>query len=164
MSDFTFIVFARAIHVLAGVVWAGTSFALALAVLPLMRQYGKEGAGRWLGMVARRAAMFSGISAVLTVLSGIYLFHTLHANDASSSAMVLKAGAAAALLSLALGLVVARPTTQKLVQLQQQEAKDEATLRQLAGLQQRVSLTASLIAALLAASVLAMGTFRYVSV
>jgi uncharacterized membrane protein len=117
MSDFTFIVLARAIHVMAGVTWAGAAFILAMVVIPLAAQHGAEGAGRWLSLVARRAGTFMGISALLTVVSGIYLFAILHSRDASAGGLVLKSGAAAALLALAIGLLVARPAGQKLAKL-----------------------------------------------
>src|SRR5258706_3242523 len=119
MSDFTLIVFAHAIHVMAGVIWAGTTFLLALVIMPLMLRHGAEGAGRWLGMAARRAGLFSLISALLTVVSGIYLFATLHRHDHSASELVLKTGAVAALLALAVGLLVGRPAGQRLGQLHQ---------------------------------------------
>jgi uncharacterized membrane protein len=109
VSNFSFIVLARAIHVMAGVTWAGAAFVLAMVVVPLAARFGAEGAGRWLGMVARRAGLVSGISALLTILSEVYLFATLHSHDDSVSGLVLKAGAAAALASLLVGLFVGRP-------------------------------------------------------
>jgi uncharacterized membrane protein len=165
MSDFTLIVFAHAIHVMAGVVWAGTTFLLAMAIMPLMLRHGAEGAGRWLGMAARRAGLFASISALLTVLSGIYLFATLHRHDHSASELVLKTGAAAALLALAVGLFVGRPAGQRLAQLHQAPQDGAAPsaegVLQLAALQRRVIVSSRVAAGLLGVSVLAMAVFRY---
>ncbi len=164
MVDFTFIVLARAVHVAAGVAWAGGTFVLAGVVLPLMREHGAQGAGRWLGMVARRAGMASIVAALATVVSGVYLFHVLHAQDGSASGLVLKAGAVAALLALGAGLLIGRPAGLKLAQLQAAAAAGGAApdAAQLAALQLRSAVASRAGAGLLALSVVAMGVFRYV--
>lgn len=165
MSESAFIVLARADHVLAGVGWAGTAFMLAVVLVPLA-QRGADGAGSWLGPVARRAGPLSGICALLTVLSGVYLFAVLHPHDESAGALVLKAGAAAALLALAVGVLVGRPAGQRLAKLQQmQQAQGTPppleTLAQMPALRQRAALSARVAAGLLSVSVLAMAVFRY---
>jgi uncharacterized membrane protein len=164
MFDISFIVLARAIHVMAGVAWAGATFMLASAVVPLAARYGAEGAGRWLGMVARRAGFASMIAAILTVLSGIYLFAAVHAHDDSINAVVLKAGAAAALLSMGVGLLVGRPAGQKLEKLQQASAGGTPSAdaqAQIAQLYKRLTMSARAAAGLLGLAVLAMAVFRY---
>lgn len=163
MVDFTFIVLARAVHVAAGVAWAGGTFVLAGVVLPLMREHGAQGAGRWLGMVARRAGMASIFSALATVATGIYLFAVLHPDDSSASGLVLKAGAIAALLALGAGLLIGRPAGMKLAQLQAAAAAGGAApdAARLASLQLRSTVASRAGAGLLALSVVAMGVFRY---
>jgi uncharacterized membrane protein len=167
MLGITFIVLARAIHVMAGVAWAGTIFVLAMVIVPLAVGHGAESAGRWLGMVARRAGMISGISALLTVLSGIYLFAALHPHDDSIGGLILKAGAVAALFSFAVGALLGRPAGQRLAKLQQTSAGEAApstqTLQELASLRRRSALSARLAAGLLGAAVFAMAVFRYAS-
>lgn len=160
MFESTLIVLARAVHVLAGVGWAGTVFMLALVLVPLAAQRGADGASSWIGPVVRRAGPLSGICALLTVLSGVYLFAVLHPHDESAGGLVLKAGAAAALLALAVSVLVHRPAGRRLAQLQQQ-AQTQATLAQLHSLRQRGALGARLAAGLLGVSVVAMGVFRY---
>jgi len=87
-------------------------------------------------------------------------------------ALVLKAGAAAALLALAVGVLVGRPAGQRLAKLQQvqqvqqvQQAQGAApptdALAQLPVPRRRAALSARLAAALLGVSVLAMAVFRY---
>jgi uncharacterized membrane protein len=163
--DLMFIVLARAIHVMAGVAWAGGAFMLAGAVVPLSMQHGAEGAGRWLGLVAQRAGRASGIAALLTVLSGIYLFAALHPHDASVSGFVLKTGALAALLALAVGFLAARPAGQRIAKLQETQSSgtppSPEALREIASLRRRAALSARVTAGLLALAVLAMGVFRY---
>lgn len=165
MHDLTIIVLARAIHVMAGVAWAGATFMLAGVVLPLAMRHGAEGAGRWLGLVAQRAGRAIGISALLTVLSGIYLFAALHPHDDSASGLVLKAGASAALLALAIGFLTGRPAAQRMAKLQEALSSGNSpapeAMREMASLRKRAALGGRIAAGLLALAVLAMGVFRY---
>src|SRR5882724_6235293 len=103
MSTLSLIVVARAIHVLAGVAWAGAVFLLALVVLPVGAQYGAEGASRWTGLISGRTLVLVAVAATLTVLSGMVLFAVAHGDDHSPGGVVLMVGAAAALLALVAG-------------------------------------------------------------
>jgi len=91
VSQIELIMLARAIHIMAGVTWAGATFMLAGVIVPMGMRHGAEGAWRWIGMIARRMGPISGISAVLTVLSGMYLFMTLHSHDRSTGGLILAA-------------------------------------------------------------------------
>jgi uncharacterized membrane protein len=166
MSQIGLILLARAIHVMAGVSWAGATFVLAGIIVPMGIRHGEEGAGRWVGMIARRVGPISGISAVLTILSGIYLFAVLHPNDRSAGGLLLSAGAVAAVLSLATGLLIGRPTGLKLAKLAARADPavplSPSDLQTLSALQARAMLSVRVTAALLAAAVLSMALFRYV--
>ena len=165
MFHIDLIVLARAIHVIAGVAWAGATFMLASVVMPIAVRHGAEGAGRWMGLVARRAGLSSMIAALLTVLSGIYLFVALHAQDASSGALVLKTGATAALLSIAIGFFLARPAGIELGRMQQGLAAGspppQETMRRIETLRRRQVVGMRVAAALIGVAVLAMAVFRY---
>ena len=167
MFNIDLIVLARAVHVIAGVAWAGATFMLASVIMPIAIRHGAEGAGRWMGLVARRAGMSSMIAALLTVLSGIYLFAALHAQDASTGGLVLTAGALAALLSIGVGILLARPAGMELGRLQQTLAPGSApesdTLRRIEVLRRRQLIGLRVAAGLLGLAVLAMAVFRYVS-
>jgi uncharacterized membrane protein len=164
MSSVALILLARAIHVLGGVFWAGSTFLLTWVIFPIGAKHAAEGAGRWVGMIARRAGPISGISALLTVLTGIYLMVVLHPHDTSPSGVVLQTGALAAVLSFFVGMFVGRPAGQKLQQLieQQSAAPSPADLAQREGLRKRAAISSMLVALLLALAVLSMATFRYV--
>ncbi|HEY6619609.1 MAG TPA: hypothetical protein VIY68_08700 [Steroidobacteraceae bacterium] len=165
MPNIELIVLARLVHVMAGVIWAGATFVLAAVILPIASRYGTEGAGRWIAMVARRVGPISGIAALLTVLSGSYLFAALHANDRSAAGLVLKVGAIAALLSLVSGFFFARPTSLKLARLSEQHSlagvppTDES--RKMSAIRLRATLGSCFTAALLGLAVLSMASFRY---
>lgn len=169
MSQLTLIALAHTLHVAAGVLWAGSAFLLAFVVSPLAAKHAAEGAGRWAGLVARRAGPMMGVSALLTVLSGIYLFAALHAHDDSSGAFVLRAGALAALLALAAGIFVGRPAARRLAALEQAASTDGTATASLASagdvmaLRRRATLSNRAAAVLLGAAVLAMAVFRYAS-
>jgi len=165
MSNIELIVLARVVHVMAGVIWAGATFVLAAVIVPMAARYGTEGAGRWTGMVAGRVGHTLGISALLTVLSGSYLFAALHSKDGSASGFVLKVGAIAALLSLVIGFLIARPTGRKLARLSEQQSLAAAPpaemLQKMLGLRRRAVLSTRFTAALLGLAVISMAGFRY---
>jgi uncharacterized membrane protein len=164
MTTVTLILLARAVHILGGVFWAGSTFLLTWVIFPIGARHGVDGASRWVGMIARKAGPASGISALLTVLSGIYLMLVLHPGDRSASGIVLQAGAVAAVLSFFVGFFMGRPAGQKLLQLveQQSSAPTPADLAQQEALRRRAAISSKLTAALLALAVLSMATFRYV--
>src|SRR5258708_6349002 len=164
MSEIAFIVLACAIHVMSGVSWAGAAFVLAMVSAPIMVPKGSDIPSPWLGTVARRAGALAGISAVLTVLSGVFLFAVLHLHDDSLSGLVLKSGATAALLSLAVGLLIGRPAGIEVARLhagRDGAAPSQETIQRLSQLRTRTVVSARVAAALLAVSVLAMAVFRY---
>jgi len=168
MSQLTLIALAHTVHVAAGVVWAGSAFLLAFVISPLAAQHAAEGAGQWAGRVARRAGPMMGVSALLTVVSGIYLFAVLHAHDDSSGALVLRAGALAAMLALVTGAFVGRPAARRLAALGQRAAIDAASsaaapLADVMALRRRATLSNRAAAVMLGVAVLAMALFRYAS-
>lgn len=160
------IVMARVLHVIAGIGWAGSTFMLAGVIVPMTARYADEGFSRWAALIARRVGPIAGISGLLTVLSGIYLFATLHASDTSASGLVLRAGALAALLAFVAGLV-SRATGRKLATLTEvivtsAPAPASSELgREIVGLRRRAAVSSRVTAALLGLAVLSMALFRY---
>jgi uncharacterized membrane protein len=165
MSSTLLILLARAIHILGGVSWAGSVFMMSSVILPLAAQPGNEGFGQWIRVIARKVGPASGIAALFTILSGIYLMAVLHAGDKSVGGVVLISGAVAALLSFASGIFVGRPAGLKLAQLSEQQGKSGApsaeVARQIAALRARATAATRVTAALLGLAVLAMAVFRY---
>lgn len=164
MTSIALILLARALHILGGVTWAGSMFLLTWVVFPVGQAHAADGAGRWVAAIARKAGPVTGIAAMLTVLSGIYLMVVLHPGDKSVSGLVLQTGALAAILSFFPGLFIGRPAGQKLMQLTQQQSStpSAAELAEREGLRKRAALGSGLTAILLLLAVLAMATFRYV--
>ncbi|HEY0685223.1 MAG TPA: hypothetical protein VGD45_22990 [Steroidobacter sp.] len=162
MTTVTLLLLARVLHILGGVIWAGSMFALSFAIIPIAARHADDGAGRWTAQVSRRLGPVSGISAVVTVLSGMYLFATLHKGDMSVGGIVLGAGAAAAVLSLLVGVLIGRPTGLRMAKLQSEGSNQSAaTLAELASLRGRVAWSSRLAGILLGLAVLSMAVFRY---
>jgi hypothetical protein len=133
MSNALLILLARAVHIVGGVVWAGSVFVMASAILPLAARQGNEGFGQWVQPIGRKVGPVAGIGAMLTIISGIYMMAVLHPHDRSVGGIVLIAGASAALLSFLPGFFFPRGS----------------------------AVGARITAALLGIAVLAMATFRY---
>lgn len=161
MTTVTLLLLARVLHIFGGVIWAGSMFALSFAVMPIAERHANEGAGRWMGQVMQRLGPMSGVSALITVLSGIYLFATLHSGDKSVGGMVLGLGAAAAVLSLLVGALIGRPAATRLSKLQSEANASEATIAQVATLRRRAALSSRVAGLLLGLAVVAMAAFRY---
>lgn len=163
MSELTVIVAARAIHVIGGVIWAGSIFVMTAVILPIAARHAADGFGRWTGIIARRVGPISGIAALLTVVSGVYLFAALHPHDASAGGLLLKVGAATALLSWITGFLFGRPIGIKLAELSQSAGNSTSPdlVGRIEALRRRATLIARLVAILLGVSVLSMAVFRY---
>jgi len=134
MSTLALILLARAVHVLGGVFWAGSTLLMTGVIFPIGARHAAEGGASWLDEIRRKAGPMAGVSALLTVLSGIYLMVVLHPHDASPGGRVLQAGALAAILSFFVGI----------------------------GLRKRGAIGPIVTATLIALAVLSMATFRYV--
>jgi len=83
MSTLALILLARAVHVLGGVFWAGSTLLMTWVIFPIGARHAAEGGASWLDEIRRKAGPMAGVSALLTVLSGIYLMVVLHPHDAS---------------------------------------------------------------------------------
>ena len=165
MPNLELIVLARVVHVMAGVTWAGATSIMAAAIVPIAVRYGTEGAGRWTAAIARRVGPMAGIAALLTVLSGSYLYVSLHSDDRSASGIVLGVGALAAIMSLLVGFFIGRPARVKLSDLSERHSLAATppadVLEGISRVRVRALVSARLAAALLGVAVLSMASFRY---
>jgi uncharacterized membrane protein len=106
----------RALHVLAGVLWAGALFVTVLFLVKAVADAGPAG-GQVMGALAKRRYFdFVPAVAILSVLSGIELMRRVSTNFdgawmGSPQGVALSIGGLAALLALAVGLAIGRPNT-----------------------------------------------------
>lgn len=161
MATVMLLLLARVFHILGGVIWAGSMFALSFAIIPIGARHADEGASRWTALISRRLGPLSGIAALVTVLSGIYLFATLHAGDTSAGGVVLETGAVAALLSFLVSALIVGPAGARLSKLQSGASAPD--MAQLASLRRRSAWSVRFAAILLGLAVLSMAAFRYAS-
>ena len=163
---------ARVLHVVLGVFWAGALVFNAAFLLPAVRDAGPEGAKVAAGLMRRHFLDIMPIVALVTVLSGLYLYWRVSGGFAaeymgSAPGIVYGTGSVAALTALALGVGILRPSmlraaalTQSLAGLAAQEAEQALTTAQ--ALRARAGTVARAIAWLLGAAAVAMSLARYV--
>lgn len=128
------IMLATSLHVLATVFWAGSTMATAAT-----------------GSIGRSLFLRQLAAALVALLTGVYLWHTLHASESGPGERFLAIGATCALLALALQGLLAGPAIWKLGE----RASSEG-----AG-QPRILMGYRAAAVLLAVAAIAMGAFRY---
>jgi uncharacterized membrane protein len=132
----TLIAIALAVHVLSSVFWAGSTFTLAR-----LSGFGGQ------HLVAPQAG-----AAVVAVLTGGYLGHTLHGKSFGTFEQVLLVGIVTALIAIALQIVVGFRTVAAL----RHKRLDEQSA------QQRIAAVQRFAAGLLTITVICMAVARYV--
>lgn len=165
------VVLLRLVHILCGVYWAGALIFIATMLEPSIRAAGESGAGVMPALVHRRFLTIMPIIAALTILSGIDLMRRDSAGFSSewfSSPLgaTLTVGAALALVAFVIGVGVMRPTVLRMGRLAREAAQTpdgggEARQAEIAVLRRRSVLSGRAVAALLAATVIAMAIARY---
>ena len=132
----TLIMIAIAAHVLSAVFWAGSTFTLA----------------RLSGLGGERLVIPQTGAAVIAILTGGYLWHTLHESNFGPFEQVLAIGAVAALISLLLQAAMGFRT----LAARRREKLDDASA------QRRIATAQRFAAGLLAITVICMVIARYV--
>jgi uncharacterized membrane protein len=162
---------ARLVHVGGGVFWAGSMIFVAAYLFPAIRDAGPDGAKVAAGLAKRGFMTVVPIVAVLTLLSGFYLYW--HASvgfgkgyGGSAPGMAYGVGALAALIAFGLGVGIVRPSMLKAGALSASAAGAEASAReamaaQAQALRARAGSMGQVVAWLLAAAALAMAVARY---
>ncbi len=168
----TVIIILRILHIGAGVFWAGAVFFLARFLGPTADKLGIAAAPvmRELVEVRRLNAALAG-SAVITVVAGTLLYwNNVAASHGawarSRPGQVFGLGAACAVVALVIGATVNSPTAARMTKLvaSVQSAGDPPSAGQQAEmqrLQRRLAGATGIVAVLLAVTVLAMASARY---
>lgn len=163
-------VLARVLHIGLGVFWAGTLIFNAAFLLPSIRDAGPDGAKVAAGLMRRRFLDVMPVAALLTVVSGFYLYWRVSAGFApdymgSPVGMTYGIGSVAALIAFGLGLGVMRPAMLRAAALTQSAApggeERERTLAAAQALRARAAAAGRAVAWLLAAAVVTMAVARY---
>jgi uncharacterized membrane protein len=163
---------ARLLHILLGAFWAGTLIFTALFLTPALGDVGPDGA-KVMGALARRRFMtVMPIVALVTLLSGFWLYWRLSGGFAagfmgSRQGQMLGAGAVAALVAWVIGLAVVRPAMMRLGAIGQRAAQlsgaeRDAVLAQAQAVRTRSAVASRWVAGLLTLALAAMAVARYV--
>jgi len=166
------LVILRSLHVALGAYWAGVVIFTALYLEPSIRTAGPAG-GQVMGqLVARGHLTALPIIALVTILSGLDLLRRVSggfdpAFMSSRMGMALSIGATSAIVAFAIGVLVMRSTTLKVMALAQAAMQTpegparDAQLAALAPLRRRATLSLRVVAVLLGITVTAMAVARY---
>ena len=168
----TLFVTARLLHVGLGVFWAGAMIFMAAFLVPSIRDAGPDGAEVAAGLMKRRFTDILPAAAILTILSGFYLYWRVSGGfDAaymgSRMGMTYGTGAVAAIVALGLGLGVIRPAMLRAVSISQSlggspEEDRQRLLSEAQSLRTRAAASGKVVAWLLVIATLAMAVGRYV--
>jgi hypothetical protein len=132
----TLMLIVLAAHVLSSVFWAGSTFTLA----------------RLSGLGGDRLVLPQAGAAVVAILTGGYLWHTLHSTNLGPFEQVLLGGIVTALIAISLQIVVG---VRALAALRRERLDDKSA-------QRRIALVQRFAAGLLAITVICMVIGRYV--
>ncbi len=162
---------ARLIHIVLGIFWAGTLFFNALFLLPAVRDAGPDGAKVAAGLMRRRFLDVLPWVAILTVLAGFWLYWRVSDGFSSgymrsSAGMAYGLGAVSAVLALAGGLTVVRPSMLRAAALSQAATaasppERESQMATAQALRARAAAANRIVAGLLTVTAVTMALGRY---
>lgn len=150
----------RALHILVAAAWFGAAAFLTLFLMPAVRQLGPQGGNQVLAaLMQRRFHVFMAANAMLTVLSGAWMYWLLTgglqpAAIGSHDGLVYGLGGMAGLLAAIVGATVVGRSSKQLAELATERGAPDAGL--VARLQARVRIGSRVALALMFAALLAM--------
>lgn len=162
---------ARLLHIVLGAFWAGTLIFNALFLAPAIRDAGPDGAKVIAGLMRRRFLDVMPVVALLTILSGLWLYWHVSAGFQpaymnSRIGATYGVGALASIVAFGIGVFVMRPAMLRAAALAQAAAQAapserETQLAAAQALRLRGVRAGRVVAALLAVAVAAMAIGRY---
>ena len=161
----------RVMHIGLGVFWAGALMFSAWFLLPSMREAGPDAAKVMAGLLRRRFLDVLPAVAGLTILSGLWLYWRVSGGFSSgymrsAPGMAYGVGGLAAIIALALGLAIVRPSMLRAAALSQATAtatapERESQLASAQAMRARAAGAGRIVAGLLSLAVIAMAVGRY---
>lgn len=161
----------RIIHIVGGVFWVGATIFTAAFLLPALRDAGPDGAKVMEGVAQRKFMEIMPVVAILTMLSGLWLFSRASggfnsAYFSSRAGMGYSTGAALAVIAFLIGMTIVRPSMVKATELAKRAAhaspEEKGRIMGAAGvLRTRANKAGNIVATLLVVSAVAMAVARY---
>jgi uncharacterized membrane protein len=154
----------KALHVFLGAFWFGAVIVFAFFIEPAVRAAGAGGGAVMMGIGKRKYSQIVAAGAGLTILTGLGLFGMdsraagpdwMH----SRPAMAYSVGAVAALAALFVGLLMVKPSVQKIVALMSAGSPPPAA--EVNALFDKLQKGSRTIAVLLMIAIIAMAVARY---
>src|SRR5438067_93278 len=105
MNIIALVVIARILHVVSSVIWAGFVIVAGLILVKTPLDMQPENARRIRQNVVSRVSGVVASSALISLLSGLYLYSSLHAGARSPTEIALGIGAISAVLSFLVGAI-----------------------------------------------------------
>src|SRR5689334_6321778 len=172
MSDQTYIVILRLLHIGFGLFWAGSALFFALFLMPSLKASGPEGV-KFMQTLGRSGYPIAAmISAIITIVSGFLLIWKLSAGFEpiwfqSWYARVLTTGASMAFIAFIIGFTVNRPSAAKMNKISLAIAKQgtpptAGQLNEMMALRKKIFIGTNYMAILLVIAIAGMSVFRYV--
>jgi uncharacterized membrane protein len=172
MSDHSYLLLLRLLHIGCGVLWAGGAIFLAFFIDPAVKASGPEGIKVMQQIVkTNRFPVVMMLLAVITILAGMLLIWKVSGGlqpawMSSKNGIVLTSGAALALIAFLIGFSVNRPSGIKIAKIGKEIAASggaptPAQIEQLNIISRRLSRATKVIAFLLIFAVVGMSIFRY---
>jgi len=161
----------RAAHILLAALWLGAAFLLTMFVMPATRDAGPAGGQFMITLEKRKLHAFMASTALLTVLSGIWLYWIFTAGlqkEAMFSAggLAFGIGGLCGLLAMILGGAIMGRGTARMAALGQQmatspDSERAARLQEMESLRQRLSFAGKFILLLMIVALLLMAVGHY---
>jgi len=172
MSDQTYMLILRVLHIGLGVFWAGSVFSFVLFIAKAVKASGPEG-GKFMQQLGRTGYPIAVmIAAIISILAGILLVAKLSSGFqaawfTTAYAKVLTTGGVLAIIAFIIGFTVNRPAAARINDISSAMTKaggppTSEQMQELAALRKKLFTGSNIIAALLTFVVLAMSIFRYV--
>jgi hypothetical protein len=162
----------RVLHILVAALWVGAAGLLAVVVMPAVGDAGVAGGPFLASLHRRKLHVFMAASALLTVLSGIWLYWVLTTGFDPSivwsrGGMVFGIGGLCGLAALIIGGAIIGPGFARLAELTEQtsampEDQRAAHAQRLAALRQRTMLASKCALALIVIALVLMASGHYV--
>jgi uncharacterized membrane protein len=151
----------RLLHILTGIFWVGTMMFNTAFLFPALKDTGPDGAKVGMALTNRRFPVIMPIVALVTILSGLWLFWSVSGGFQepfmqSHMAKALSFGAVCAIVAFIIGVVVVRPAMVQAMALAQSNPQRAQLLRV------RADVVGRVVTALLALAAAAMAVARYV--
>ena len=151
----------RVLHILAGVIWAGSAIFLAVVLDPRLKALGPDVQRKVTAALAPSLRIVLDGGAAVTILVGILLVLRMDRLDSlfnTNWGLAITTGLVASVLALASG-IAAMSTTKKLIGTGQNTSDNHADVD---GLSARATLLARITAALVVIAVVTMAAARFV--